>query len=168
MSNDFLIAGPPHDPANIKSAKSIAQALLQILEAKALFLSRGDDSGTHKKEKQLWKAAKLEPYGSWYYEAGIGMGGLLTLSEEKQGYLMIDRATWLWNKNKVTLVPLFEGGDALINYYSVIAISPQENKAINTKAANIFIRWITSDKMQKVIAEYKINGQQLFHPANLP
>lgn len=165
MQNDFLLVGPAHDPANIKSATSVSDALRRIFKTKSLFLSRGDDSGTHKKELHLWRSARLTPFGSWYFESGVSMGKLLSQSEEKQGYLLIDRGTWLWSHEQSTLLALFEGGDDLINPYSIIAVKPTLENGINTISANTFIKWITSDRIQALIANYKIKDQQLFHPA---
>lgn len=167
MSNDFLIVGPANDPANLNKATSIADAFMRLSNTKSLFFSRGDDSGTHKKEQALWRAAKIEPYGSWYYEAGMGMGKLLTLAQEQQGYILLDRGTWLLNKDRTSLKVSYEGGEDLINHYSIIAISPQEDAKINTTGANAFINWMTSKRIQKTILNYKINGEQLFQSALL-
>jgi tungstate transport system substrate-binding protein len=166
MYNDFIIVGPESDPAGIKNAKTAAQALKMISEKKATFISRGDDSGTHKFEKRLWKAEKIEPKGDWYISAGRGMGEVLNMADEKKAYAIADRGTYLSMKDKLSLKIIFEKSGDLKNQYGVIAVSPKKYPKINAKGAEAFINWLLSDKGQKEIESYgkEKYGQSLFIP----
>ena len=173
MYNDFIIIGPKNGPAGIKGMKDVAMALKQIADkcaqpsresGKASFASRGDDSGTHKKEKSLWKAAGVVPKGSWYMETGQGMGPTLQIADEKRGYTMTDRGTYLAYKDKIDLPILVEGDERLFNPYGIIAVNPAKHPHANYVYAMALIGWITSVEGQKIIADYKKFGEVLFHP----
>jgi tungstate transport system substrate-binding protein len=165
MYNDFVIVGPEQDPAALSKTASAAAALAAIARARAPFVSRGDESGTHKKEKALWSEAGLRPSGDWYIEAGQGMGAVLIMADEKQAYTLADRGTFISFGDKVDLVVLSEDDSALHNPYGIIAVNPQRHQHVRHKEATEFIQWITSDEGQKLIGEYRINGRQLFHPS---
>ncbi len=164
MYNDFVLVGPEKDPAGIKDSKDIVANLKAIAEAKAPFVSRGDDSGTHKKEKKLWKEAGISPEGKWYMEAGQGMGATLKIADEKQAYCLADRATATAFEDKIDLNVLCEGDKRLINPYGIIAVNPVRHPHINYTGAICLIGWVTSPKGQKIIGNFKKNGKVLFHP----
>jgi len=164
MHNDFVLLGPTDDPLRIKNANSIAMAFEQIREHEALFVSRGDDSGTHKKEQALWKSAGILEYGSGYRSSGQGMGATLLLANELSAYTLSDRGTFLAMQNKLDMEVLYEGEAILHNPYHVIAINPEKHAFINIDLAGKYIDFITSKETQKMIGEYQINQQQLFHP----
>lgn len=164
MHNDFVIIGSVTDPANIAQAKSASEALQRIAKAKASFISRGDDSGTHKKEKQLWLAADVKPEGSWYIQAGQGMGAVLTIADEKQAYAMADRGTQIAYADKISLKVLFDGDEALFNPYHVMAVNPVKQPHVNYGLATKYIEFVTSKEGQAIIADFKVSGQQLFYP----
>ncbi|HEX2980716.1 MAG TPA: substrate-binding domain-containing protein, partial [Anaerolineaceae bacterium] len=171
MYNDFVIVGPEADPAGINGMKTGAEALAAIAEAKQPFISRGDDSGTHNKEKALWKAAGIEPAGDWYVSAGQGMGAVLTMASEKQGYTLSDRATYLAQVQEgLDLKIMVEGDTALYNPYGVIAVNPEKSPKIQSDLANQFIDWIISVPVQEKIAAFKKEelGQSLFTPDSQP
>lgn len=164
MYNDFVIVGPANDPAGIKKAKTAAEALKRIAESQADFVSRGDDSGTHKKELELWQQAGLEPQGSWYIAAGQGMGAVLKLADEKLGYALTDRGTQIAFAEKMDLVILNEGDKALGNPYHIMAVNPHKHPHVRYDLAKQYMDFITSETGQKLIADFKVNGQQLFYP----
>ena len=166
MYNDFLIIGPAADPAGIKGGNDAVAAITQISESEAIFLSRGDESGTHKKELSIWRAAGIEPSGDWYNSVGKGMGDTYRMADEMQGYTLIDRATYLANKGNYSLEPMVEGDELLFNPYGVIAVSPEKYPNINYEGATAFIQWIISDETQALIAEFGKDqyGQSLFIP----
>jgi len=166
MYNDFLIIGPAVDPAGIKGSADAAGALTKISETRAIFLSRGDDSGTHKKELSVWKAAGIAPSGDWYNSVGQGMADTYRMANEMQGYTLIDRATYLSNKDNYTLEALVEGDEILFNPYGVIAINPKKYPNINYAGATAFIEWLISEETQAIIAEFgqEQYGQSLFIP----
>jgi len=171
MFNDFVILGPEKDPAGIKGMTKAAEALKKLSEGKATFLSRGDKSGTHTKELAIWKAAAIEPAGEWYLSTGQGMGELLSMADEMQGYTLSDRATYLArSKQGLKLVVLVEGEKALFNPYGVIAVNPKKNPNIQADMAQKFIDWIISVPVQEKIAEFgqKDFGQSLFTPSSKP
>jgi len=167
MYNDFVILGPKEDPAGVKGMKDVAMALKQIANKKASFASRGDDSGTHKKEKSLWKAAGMTPKGSWYMETGQGMGPTLQIADEKRAYVMTDRGTYLAYKDKIDLPILVEGDERLFNPYGIIAVNPAKHRHVNYVYAMALIGWVTSVEGQKIIADYKKFGEALFHPTSI-
>jgi len=164
MYNDFIILGPSDDPAKIKEEQSAASALTKIANQKAFFVSRGDNSGTDQKEKGLWKIANIVPEGEWYMEAGQGMGATLQIADEKQAYVLCDRATFIAYKNKIGLVILSEGDPLLFNPYGVIAVNPDRYPHVKYMEAMQLIAWVTSVEGQKIIREYEIDGEILFHP----
>ena len=164
MYNDFVIVGPHADPAGIRGTKDVDTALRKIKSSGASFVSRGDDSGTHKKELALWKAAGVDPKGPKYLSIGQGMGQTLTVAGEKRAYTLTDRATFSTYKDKTGLEIMVEGAKNLLNPYGVIAVNPKKYPAINYRGAMAFIDWLTSPEGQSAIASYKPKGAQLFFP----
>lgn len=162
MYNDFIIIGPAKDPAGVKTAKTAAEAMKKIADAKAVFVSRGDDSGTHVMEKSLWKAAGIEPKGDWYIEAGRGMGEVINMATERMGYTLTDRGTFIAYQGKTDLPLLFAGDKALFNPYGVIAVNPAKHPHVKYDLAMAFIAFLTSPEGQKMINDFRMNGQQLF------
>jgi len=165
MYNDFVMVGPRQDPASVKDTDTASDALKHIADTQAVFVSRGDDSGTHKKEQQLWESAQISPAGRWYREAGQGMGKVLQIAGEMDAYTLTDRGTWLAYKSKSPLKLVLEDDKALFNPYGIIAVSQQRYTDINKAGAQALIDWITSKEGQKMIGEFTINGQQLFTPS---
>jgi len=164
MHNDFILLGPVSDPAGIKVITGAAQALKQISKTKSTFVSRGDDSGTHKKEQEIWNKSGIIPQGTWYLEAGQGMGTVLQMAHEKMAYTLSDRGTYLAYKPKIDSVIVSEGDPVLYNPYGVIAVNPAKHKKIDYIRAMAFIGWLTSPECQKMIAGFKKGGDVLFHP----
>jgi len=167
MYNDFVIVGPKSDPAGVTGTKDVTKALADIAENKAAFASRGDDSGTHKKELGLWKAAGADPKaasGSWYRETGSGMGATLNTASAMNAYALTDRATWLKFKNKGDLQILVEGDERLFNQYGIILVNPKKHPHVKAEAGQEFIDWVLSKEGQKAIGEYRIEGLQAFFP----
>jgi tungstate transport system substrate-binding protein len=164
MYNDFVIVGPPADPAGVAHSRNSADALARIAKSRSTFVSRGDDSGTNKKELTLWQKAGVKPEGRWYREAGQGMGKVLQMSGELDGYTLTDRGTWLAYRAKSPLKLLYEKDPALYNPYAVIAVNPERYPDSNYIGAMTFIGWITSPQGQQSIADYRIEGQTLFTP----
>lgn len=167
MYNDFIIVGPKEDPAKLKdkAPSDPVQAFKTIAGSKATFISRGDNSGTYTKELALWKSAAITPGGSWYISAGKGMGDVLTMANEKKAYTLADRGTYLAWKDKVELQIVTEKSDNLYNQYGVIIVNPKKYN-IKEKEAGEFIKWILSDKGQKLIEDFGKDkyGQALFIP----
>ena len=168
MYNDFVLVGPATDPAKVAGAKNVVHALASIAASETPFISRGDDSGTHKKERALWKDAAIEPRGRWYMEAGQGMGQTLTMANEKRAYTLVDRGTYLAYKSKVELPILCEGDKRLNNPYSILAVNPGRHAKSNYLGAMSLIGWVTSREGQKIIGEFKAGGKLLFHPLAIP
>ena len=167
MYNDFIIVGPPSDPAKIAGMKDAPAALKKISDAKAIFASRGDNSGTHKKEKRLWTVSGADPKsasGKWYRETGSGMGATLNTAVGMGAYVMTDRATWISFRNKVDFRILVEGDDDLFNQYGVILVSPENCPTVKRAAGQKFIDWLVGEEGQKAIGDYKLGGKQLFFP----
>jgi tungstate transport system substrate-binding protein len=165
MYNDFVLVGPAEDPVGLSDAEDIAAALVAIRDAGAAFASRGDDSGTHKRERALWAAAGVEaPSGAWYRETGSGMGATLNIAAGMGAHALTDRATWLSFKNKDGMAVLFEGDAALFNQYGVIAVNPARFPHVKADDATAFVDWLISDAGQAAIASYALNGTQLFFP----
>jgi tungstate transport system substrate-binding protein len=167
MYNDFVIVGPRADPAKIGGTRHAAAALKSIAEAKAPFASRGDDSGTNKREMSLWKAAGIDPTGAsgkWYRETGSGMGATLNAAVGMSAYTLTDRGTWISFENKDGLEILVEGDPNLFNQYGVMRVSPEHCPNVKVEAGQKFVDWVTSPEGQAAIASYKIDGQQLFFP----
>lgn len=165
MYNDFVLIGPPHDPAGINTASSVTDAMHRIADHNALFISRGDDSGTHKKEMALWNSSRLQPAGNWYREAGQGMGKVIQIADELEAYTLTDRGTWLAYRDKSSLRLLFAGDALLHNPYGIIAVNPKRFPDINYNGANSLITWITAEPAQTLIADYQIAGSRLFTPS---
>ncbi len=166
MYNDFLIIGPADDPAGIQGGTSAQEALKKIADTQSTFVSRGDDSGTHKKELTIWKAAGIEPSGSWYNSVGKGMGDTFRMADEMKGYTLIDRATYLANKGDYALETMVEGDEILFNPYGVIAVNPEKYDNVNYEGAEAFINWLVSDETQELIGQFGVDeyGQSLFIP----
>lgn len=166
MHNDFVIVGPPDDPAGIKGMASSAEALTKIAESEAVFVSRGDDSGTHKKEISLWEAAGVTPGGEWFFETGQGMGDSLLVASEKMGYILTDRATYLAQKENLELEIFVEGDPVLLNIYHVMVVNPEMWPKVNVDGANAFADFLISDEVQAMIGEFGVAefGQPLFFP----
>ena len=167
MHNDFIIAGPPADPAAIKGAKSTVDAFKKIAAAGALFLSRGDNSGTHAKEQGIWKAAGINPEGQkWYQQTGLGMGQTLNVAAEKKGYTLADRGTWLSLQQRLGLPILKEGDPILLNIYHVIAVNPVKWPKVNADGAKAFSDFMVSAETQGIIKTFGVEkyGGALFFP----
>ncbi|MFV2052707.1 substrate-binding domain-containing protein [Aliiroseovarius sp. YM-037] len=167
MYNDFIIVGPANDPAQIHQLGSASAALTAIASTEEPFASRGDDSGTHKKERALWEDAVIDPNigsGTWYRETGSGMGATLNAAIGMNAYTITDRATWLAFGNKEQHGILLEGDDALFNQYGVIAVNPAACPNVKQEEGQIFIDWLLSEEGQTAIGEYRVEGQQLFFP----
>ncbi len=165
MYNDFIIIGPADDPAGVSGMKDAVAALKIISTKKAPFASRGDDSGTHKREKSLWREVGIKPSGSWYMETGQGMGATLQIADEKRAYTLSDRGTYLAYKDKIDMEILVEGDTArLANPYGIIAVNPAKHPHTNYLYAMLLIGWVTSVEGQKIIGQYKRFGEPLFHP----
>jgi tungstate transport system substrate-binding protein len=163
MVNDFIIVGPANDPSEI-SELALKKALNALSHHKNTFISRGDDSGTHKKERHLWQEAGITPEGIWYREAGQGMGKVLQMASELQAYTLTDRGTWLAMRNKLDLTLFVEGDESLRNPYGMIAVNPQNYPDTHQLGAKALIEWMRSAKAQQMIADFKIDGQTLFKP----
>jgi tungstate transport system substrate-binding protein len=166
MYNDFVIIGPKDDPAKIRSMKSATAALKAIAGAKGNFVSRGDKSGTHTLERALWKSAGIEPKGSWYIEAGQGMGATLGIANERNAYAITDRGTYLAFKKRVSLPILLEGDRALLNIYSVLEVNPANGPRVNSAGGKAFADFIVAPQTQEVIKTFGVEkfGQPLFVP----
>ena len=167
MSNDFVIVGPSADPAGIDGMKVVEPALARIAETHAPFASRGDDSGTHKKEIALWQAAGINPTeasGTWYRETGSGMGATLNTAVGMGAYALTDRATWIAFGNKGNHEIMVEGDEALFNEYGVILVNPERCPNVNAKAGQTLIDWLLSEEGQAAIAGYRLEGEQPFTP----
>ncbi|MBC2859014.1 substrate-binding domain-containing protein [Stappia sp. 28M-7] len=165
MYNDFVIVGPPSDPAGVAGSSNVTEALKKIAEAKAPFASRGDDSGTHKAELRLWKAADVDvkaASGGWYRETGSGMGATLNTGTGMGAYIMTDRATWISFGNKGEYKIAVEGDEKMFNQYGIILVNKEKHPNVKADLGQQFVDWVISDEGQQVIADYKIDGQQLF------
>lgn len=168
MYNDFIILGPESDPAGLGQTKTASEALSRIAANNSIFISRGDDSGTHKKEKSLWTATGIDPDGDWYREAGQGMGRVIQMASELEAYTLADRGTWLASMDKSPLTVALEGDEVLHNPYGIIAVNPERYPDINHAGAKALIEWMTSGTGQKAIGDFRIVGRQLFTPSALP
>jgi len=165
MYNDFIIVGPKADSAEIKNIEKITDVLLRIAISRSNFVSRGDDSGTHKRERLLWRSASVDPTlntGEWYYEVGAGMGATLNIASARGSYTLSDRGTWLSYKNKGDLVILFEGDKDLLNQYGVTLVNPEKFEHVKAKDGQKFINWLVSKEGQDLIDDFRIGGKQLF------
>lgn len=168
MHNDFVIIGPENDPAGIAASADASEALKQLAESRAVFISRGDDSGTHKKEKSLWNAAGIDPGGDWYLAVGQGMGAVLKIADDKGAYALTDRGTYLAYRDKIQLKIVVEGDPALFNPYHVIMVNPEKHPHVNRQAAEAYIDYIRSEAGQEIIRNFEVAGKQLFHPDVIP
>jgi tungstate transport system substrate-binding protein len=164
MSNDFLLVGPSADPASVKGQASIAEAFGRIARSDSPFASRGDESGTHQKEKEIWQKAGVQPQGAWYISAGAGMGQVLRMASEKHAYTLTDRGTFLAQRKGLDLAILSEGDPVLVNRYSVIVVPPEKHPHVQTQPAQQFADFLLSAETQKVIGNFGTDryGQPLF------
>jgi len=162
MYNDFVILGPKNDPAGIAGLTDAGEALRKIAATGATFVSRGDDSGTHTKERSLWKAAGLQPQGAWYLEAGRGMGDVITMADERQGYTLSDRGTYIAMSGKVELQVVVEGDKGLFNPYGVIPVNPAKHPHVKHDLAQTFAAYLVSAQGQALIAGFRTFDRQLF------
>lgn len=162
MYNDFVFIGPSDDPAGIAGADSAAAALVAIADARADFVSRGDDSGTHKKELSLWSAAGVVPEGDWYKAVGAGMGASLNTAAGMGAYIMSDRASWLNFANKADQALLFAGDPVLFNQYAFLPVNPAKHPHVEAELAEKLEAWLVSDTARELINSYRINGETLF------
>jgi tungstate transport system substrate-binding protein len=167
MYNDFVMVGPRTDPAGVKGMTDVAAALAQVAAKRAMFVSRGDDSGTHKLELGLWKAAGVDvsaASGTWYREAGAGMGATLNTASGLEAYSLTDRGTWISFKNRGNLAILLEGDKRLFNQYGVMLVNPKKHPHVKALEGQRFIDWLLSDTGQQAIAAFRIEGEQAFFP----
>lgn len=164
MYNDFIIVGSESDPAGIGGTTDAAAAFAQIAASESLFVSRGDNSGTHTKELAIWKNADITPEDDWYISAGQGMGEVLTMANELQAYTLTDRATYVAMQEGLELAILVEGDELLFNPYGVIPVNPEIHPQVNAELAQVFADWLISVETQELIAAFEVNGQQLFVP----
>lgn len=166
MHNDFVLAGPPEDPAGISGEKDVIEALKKIAHSQSLFISRGDESGTHKKELEIWKLAGVTPQGKWYEESGQGMGATLRIASQKKAYTLTDRATYLANKPQLDLIVLLEGDRSLLNIYHVIIVNPDKVPKVNLAGARAFAEFLISPGIQELIGQFGVDkyGEPLFIP----
>ncbi len=167
MYNDFVLIGPKGDPAKIAGSKDVVEALKKIQSAQAPFVSRGDKSGTHMAELDLWKASGIDldkAKGAWYRDTGQGMGPALNTASSMNAYILADRGTWLAFKNRGDLAILVEGDKRLFNQYGVMLVNPDKHPTVKKELGQAFIDWLVSPEGQKAIADYKIGGEQLFFP----
>ena len=164
MHNDFILVGPAADPAAVNAASSLADAMTRIAQSATGFISRGDNSGTHKKEMALWQAARLSPEGAWYLSVGQGMGAVLKIADDKQAYTLTDRGTYLAFVGKIELAIAYEGAAELLNPYHVILVNPEKHPHVQTALAQKYVDFIRGEQGQRIIREFRISGEQLFIP----
>jgi tungstate transport system substrate-binding protein len=166
MYNDFVVVGPTPDPAKLKRTASVKEVFQHLAQSKSPFVSRGDESGTHVKEKQLWESVKIKPEGDWYIQAGTGMAEVLRMADQKRAYTLSDRATYLSQQKSLDLTIACEGDPSLKNHYSIIVVSPKKNPKVRRDAARKFAEFLLSPEGRKIITEYGVSkfGQQLFFP----
>ncbi len=164
MHNDFVILGPQDDPAGLGGATTLNKALQNLYDSGSYFVSRGDDSGTHKKELSLWHAAGKNSFGNWYMAVGQGMGAVIQIANDKQAYTLSDRGTYLAHKDKISLIPLFEGDPELFNPYHVIIVNPVKHPHVKIELAQKYVDFIRGETGQKIIKEFKKAGEILFKP----
>lgn len=164
MYNDFVILGSPQDPAGIAGSNDVVDAFQRIADSASLFISRGDNSGTHTKEKNVWAEAGITPSGAWYREAGQGMGAVITLANNEEAYTLADRGTYLSYRGDIDLEVVVEGDPLLFNPYAVIAVDPELHPHVNREMAQALIDYLVSDKGQSIIGSYTVEGEVLFTP----
>jgi tungstate transport system substrate-binding protein len=165
MYNDFVILGPTNDPAGIKGGIDTVEALSKIAASKSTFVSRGDDSGTHSREKQLWTKSGVAPEGDWYLEAGRGMGEVIVMAGERQGYTLSDRGTYIAYAEKTPLQVLVEGDSGLFNPYGVIMVNPARHSHVKVDLSKKFLDYLTSDRAKQLITGFRKSSKQLFYVA---
>ncbi len=171
MYNEFMLIGPREDPAKVAEANDIAEAFRRISRSGVTFISRGDDSGTHKRELELWAKAGIQvrpASGDWYWEAGAGMGPTLNTAAARNAYVLSDGATWAAFGNRQDLVVVYQGDPLLHNQYGLIVVNPNRHPHVKEKQAKEFSEWLLSEEGQKAIATFKINGKQVFFPNSQP
>ena len=166
MYNDFVILGPASDPARIEGGNDAVKALARIAASNSTFVSRGDDSGTHSREKQLWKKASITPTGEWYLEAGRGMGEVIVMAGEREGYTMSDRGTYIAYAQKTPLQIVVEGDKGLFNPYGVIMVNPARHSHVKVDLARKFLDYLTSGQAKLLITGFRKGGKQLFYVAD--
>jgi tungstate transport system substrate-binding protein len=164
MYNDFVIVGPPGDPAGVRGMRDAAKAFATIADSAGIFVSRGDESGTHKKENTIWQQAAILPQGGWYRQVGQGMGKTLQIAGELAAYTLVDRGTWLAYRANSPLQLLVSGGADMKNSYGIIAVSPEHFLDVNYAAAQRLIDWFATPEAHAIIAGYSVDGEQLFYP----
>ena len=166
MHNDFVLVGPPNDPADVKDSTAITEAFRRIAQSEAPFISRGDDSGTHRKERTIWMNRQMEPRGQWYVITGAGMAAALRMASEKRAYTLSDRSTFLAQQDRLDLTILFDGDPTLHNPYAVIVVSSEKHRNVNHRAARRFSEFLLSTKAQSIIGTFGFEryGQPLFFP----
>jgi tungstate transport system substrate-binding protein len=162
MYNDFVLLGPPDDPAGTRKTESASEAFRAVSSKGSPFISRGDESGTHQKEKEIWAAAGIVPRGAWYVEAGQGMGEVITMATEKRGYTLSDRGTYIPFRRKTDLVVLRQGDTTLWNPYGIIAVNPKKHPHVNHALALKLIDYVTGPEGRSLISGFKVGGEQLF------
>jgi tungstate transport system substrate-binding protein len=164
MYNDFVLVGPKTDAATVQGEQTIAGAFAQVARHRCLFISRGDESGTHQKERQIWREAKVEPQGDWYIQAGSGMGHVLRMADQKRAYTLSDRATYLAQRQGIELAILCQGDPLLVNRYSVIVVNPDKHPLVHQRTARKFAEFLLAPDVQKVIASFGTDryGEPLF------
>ena len=165
MYNDFVILGPTNDPAGIKGVQDAVEALSKIAASKSTFVSRGDDSGTHSREKQLWTKAGVAPEGDWYLEAGRGMGEVIVMAGERQGYTLSDRGTYIAYAEKTPLQVVVEGDRGLFNPYGVIMVNPARHSHVKVDLSKKFLNYLTSHQAKQLITGFRKSSKQLFYVA---
>ena len=162
MYNEFVIVGPQNDPAKINGLNDLSDALAKIAASKSTFVSRGDDSGTHKKELSLWEEEGIEIEGRWYKEVGLGMGKALQIANEFGAYTLSDKGTYLFMRNRLSLPIHVESAMDGRNVYGVIAVNPKRHSHVNYDGAKKLTKWLKSEEAKSIISNYKVNGEQLF------
>ncbi|MEO0344579.1 MAG: substrate-binding domain-containing protein [Pseudomonadota bacterium] len=162
MYNDFVLIGPAGNPAGITQDMTVVDAFETISGTGSVFVSRGDDSGTHKKEREIWEMAGLEPEGQWYLDVGRGMGAALNIAAAQNAYVLSDRGTWLSFQNRAGLSLVYEGDPPLFNPYGIVLVNPTRHPHTKVEAAKTFIDWITSESGQSAIDAFRLAGEQLF------
>jgi tungstate transport system substrate-binding protein len=163
MYNDFVLIGPANDPAGVAKSRTAAEAMKRLADQQALFISRADKSGTHTREQDLWQKAGIAPKGSWYVEAGQGMGQVITMATERRGYTLSDRGTYAAFRGKKTdLVILYQGGKEMLNPYGIMAVNPAKHPHVKYDLARKLVEFVSGPEGQKIIAAFKVNGEQLF------
>ncbi len=165
MYNDYILLGPKSDPARVKQADSAIEGLNFIKQNQMMFVSRGDESGTHKKELSIWEQINVIPAGEWYISSGMGMGQSLLLANEKQAYILSDRATWLAFHDRLDLELIYESPEELRNPYHVIAINPKTHATAQSILAEKYVEFLLGSIAQQIIDEYRVNAEPLFYPA---